>query len=307
MRDKPAAKEWQIAMVLRILLALGRLPLSVGQALGHLLGRWIYSVDRRHRSIVKKNLRRVYGDGLDERRMDCLAREVFHHLGQIPFELCWSLHLKSDDVTNYFEISGVQNYVKAIEKGYGTLILTAHFGNWELMPIIGHLLKMPLNIVFRRMDSPLLDQVIERIRGRYGAKLICNRKNASQIMRALKRNEAVAMLMDQNVDWYEGVFVDFLGQKACTSKGMAALARLTKSPVVPVFLVRDVRKFRVFIMPAFDFQETSDKIGDIKNATQAYNDVIGSFVKQHPEQWFWVHQRWKTKPYHPWPRNQITG
>jgi KDO2-lipid IV(A) lauroyltransferase len=157
------------------------------------------------------------------------------------------------------------------------------------------------------MDSPLLDQVIERIRGRYGAKLICNRKNASQIMRALKRNEAVAMLMDQNVDWYEGVFVDFLGQKACTSKGMAALARLTKSPVVPVFLVRDVRKFRVFIMPAFDFQETSDKIGDIKNATQAYNDVIGSFVKQHPEQWFWVHQRWKTKPYHPWPRNQITG
>jgi KDO2-lipid IV(A) lauroyltransferase len=108
--------------------------------------------------------------------------------------------------------------------------------------------------------------------------------------------------MDQNVDWYEGVFVDFFGYRACTNKGMALLARRTEAPVIPVFLVREKSGFMAEFGSEIPLIKTEDIRKDLESNTQQYNRIIEDFVRRYPDQWFWVHQRWKTKPYCLWPR-----
>jgi KDO2-lipid IV(A) lauroyltransferase len=128
-----------------------------------------------------------------------------------------------------------------------------------------------------------------------------------RILQVLGRGEAVAMLMDQNFDCHEGVFVEFFGHRACTNKGLALLARHTRAPVVPVFLLREGQTFVAEIGPELPLIRTGDKTKDLEANTQRYNQVIEAVVRRHPEQWFWVHQRWKTRPYHPWPKMEEAG
>ena len=111
----------------------------------------------------------------------------------------------------------------------------------------------------------------------------------------------VALLMDQNVDWYEGVFVDFMGHRACTNKGLAFLALKTEAPVIPVFLIREKKGFKAEFGPEIPTLKTGDKQKDIEANTREYNRVIENVIHRYPDQWFWIHQRWKTKPYQPWP------
>ena len=108
--------------------------------------------------------------------------------------------------------------------------------------------------------------------------------------------------MDQNVDWYEGVYADFMGHLACTNKGLALLALKTRAPVVPAFIVRERGGFTAKFLPEISLKITGDTTRDVEENTQRYNNVIESFLRQYPDQWFWLHQRWKTKPYLPWPR-----
>ncbi|MGA7145389.1 MAG: lysophospholipid acyltransferase family protein, partial [Desulfobacterales bacterium] len=122
------------------------------------------------------------------------------------------------------------------------------------------------------------------------------------IIRCLNRGEMVALLMDQNVDWYEGVFVDFMGHRACTNKGLALLALKTGAPVVPCFMIREKKGFRAEFGPEISTLKTGDKQKDIEVNTQEYNKIIENVIHRYPDQWFWIHQRWKTKPYQPWPR-----
>ena len=123
-----------------------------------------------------------------------------------------------------------------------------------------------------------------------------------EVMKCLKRGELVALLMDQNVGWRKGVFVEFFGHRACTSKGLALLALKTRAPVVPMFLVRVQSSYSVHIGEALPLITTGDRTRDLESNTQQYNAVIESFVRRYPDQWLWVHRRWKTRPYKPWPR-----
>jgi KDO2-lipid IV(A) lauroyltransferase len=123
-----------------------------------------------------------------------------------------------------------------------------------------------------------------------------------KVLGILKQGEVIVMLMDQNVDWYEGVFVDFFGRRACTNKGLALLARKTEAPVVPVFLIRKESGFIVEIGQEVPLIKTGDKTKDIEANTQQYNKIIEDIIRRYPDQWFWVHQRWKTRPYQPWPK-----
>jgi KDO2-lipid IV(A) lauroyltransferase len=104
------------------------------------------------------------------------------------------------------------------------------------------------------------------------------------------------------LDWYEGVFVDFFGDRACTNKGLALLALKTEAPVIPVFLVREGLGFKAKFCREVPLIKTGNKTKDVEANTQQYNRIIEDFIRQYPDQWFWVHQRWKTKSFAPWPR-----
>ena len=281
---------------------LGSFPRAWTAAMADILGRMLFCLDKKHHNIAVGNLTYAFGHQKQPREIKKIARKVFINLVQIVFEIGWSLNLKKSRFPEYFKIDGYHHIKNAYEKGKGVLVLTAHFGNWELLSIISGMIQFPLSIVVRPLDFKPLDHFIFNLRTRFGGKIIPKKRSLRTIIRSLDRREMVAMLMDQNVDWYEGVFVDFMGHRACTNKGLALLALKTEAPVIPVFLIREKSGFRAEFGPEISTLRTGDKQKDIEMNTQEYNRVIENVIRRYPDQWFWIHQRWKTKPHQPWPR-----
>lgn len=282
---------------------LGLLSRRRTERIAHFFGKILFNVDKKHRKIALDNLTYAFGNEKQPEEIERIAQQVFINLVKIVFEIGWSLHLKENQFYEHFKIDGYHHIKNAYEKGRGVLALTAHFGNWELLTIIASMIKFPINIVVRPLDFKPLDHFIFNLRTRYGGKIIPKERSIHEIIKSLNRGEMVALLMDQNVDWYEGVFVDFMGHRACTNKGLALFALKTGAPVVPVFMVREKSGLRAEFGPEIVTVKTGDRQKDIETNTQEYNRVIENFVRRYPEQWFWIHQRWKTKPYQAWPRN----
>jgi Kdo2-lipid IVA lauroyltransferase/acyltransferase len=281
---------------------LGRLPRAWTGKMAGIMGEMLFRVDKKHRDIAMGNLTYAFGVQKQPREIKKIARQVFINIMQVVFEIGWSLQLKDSHFPEHFRIDGYHHIKNAYEKGKGVLALTAHFGNWELLTIIAAMIRFPINIVVRPLDFKPLDLFIFNLRTRYGGKIIPKQRSFRTIIRCLNRGEMVALLMDQNVDWYEGVFVDFMGHRACTNKGLALLALKTGAPVIPVFMIREKRGFRAEFGPEIPTLKTGDKQKDIETNTREYNRVIENVIHRYPDQWFWIHQRWKTKPYQPWPR-----
>jgi len=281
---------------------LGFFPRTWTLGMADFLGGMLFYVDKKHRGIAMDNLTYAFGHEKTPEEIEKIARQVFINLVKVVFEVGWSLHLKESQFAEHFKIDGYHHIKNAYEKGKGVLALTAHFGNWELLTVIAAMIKFPINIVVRPLDFKPLDHFIFNLRTRFGGKIIPKERSIHTIIRSLDRGEMVALLMDQNVDWYEGVFVDFMGHRACTSKGLALFALKTGAPVVPVFMVREKSGFRAEFGPEIFTVKTGDRQKDIETNTQEYNRVIENFIRLYPDQWFWVHQRWKTKPYQAWPK-----
>lgn len=280
---------------------IGFFPKTWTAGMADFLGGMLFCVDKKHRGIAMDNLTYAFGHEKQPEEIKRIARQVFINLVKVVFEIGWSLNLDERCLYKHFKIDGYHHIKNAYEKGKGVLVLTAHFGNWELLTVIGKIIKFTINIVVRPLDFKPLDQFIFNLRTRFGGKIIPKERSIHTIIRSLHRGEIVVLLMDQNVDWYEGVFVDFMGHRACTSKGLALLALKTGVPVIPVFMVREKSGFRAEFGPEIVTVKTGDRQKDIENNTQEYNKVIENCIRRYPDQWFWVHQRWKTKPYQPWP------
>lgn len=288
--------------IVRLFTLLGRLPRGLACRIGAVLGQLVMLLDSKHQNIAHTNLTHAFGGEKTSAEIRLLAEKVFENLGKILFEIGWALRLEQTQFERYFEIVGLSNLQAAFAKGKGVLALTAHIGNWELLTNVAAMTGYPLSIVVRPLDFGPLERFFRMFRTRFGGELIPTRKSMRMVLRRLQRQHMVAMLLDQNVDWYDGVFVNFFGKLACTNKGMASLALKTETPVIPVFLVRDALGFRAEFGPEIPLVKTGDKARDIEENTQQYNDIIESFIRRYPDQWFWVHQRWKTRPYKPWPR-----
>jgi Kdo2-lipid IVA lauroyltransferase/acyltransferase len=282
---------------------LGRLPASVSNPCAVLLGRLFFIVDFHHRRVAIDNLRRAFGTQLTDKEIRALAARVFENLCRILFELAWVLRLPENQWPRFFRLSGITNYEAAAAQGRGVLMLVAHFGNWELLPVVAHLARAKPRIVYRPLDASFLDRFIRENRARYGAVMIPTLRGAMQKMYlALRRGNPVAMLIDQNEVLHKGVFADFFGHPACTNASMALLSLRSGAPVVPVFLIRqEDGKFRVEFGPAVYPLRTGDKTKDVEENTQRYNHIIETYVRRYPDQWFWVHQRWKTPHMRAWP------
>jgi KDO2-lipid IV(A) lauroyltransferase len=158
------------------------------------------------------------------------------------------------------------------------------------------LLIKPAVAVYRTLDSALLEHIVLRVRSAAGNTLIPKEHAMRAMIRSLKRNEIVGILIDQNVAWYEGVFVDYFGRPACTTNGLALLALHTKAPVLPGYIVRlHDGRYRLVIGPEVEITRTGDRDADVLANTQRFTKVIEDTVRRYPDQWFWVHQRWKSQ------------
>jgi KDO2-lipid IV(A) lauroyltransferase len=280
----------------------GKIPLEQGSRIGAVVGRGLYRLDIKHRAVAINNLEHALG--IERRQAEDLALEVFQNLGKILFETVWLWTQPHKTIAPHFHIEGRSNLEKASAKGRGVLVLTAHFGNWELLAYIAYMTGYPIDVIYRPLDFAPLDKLVTHKRARFGSHPIPKRRSLRPILRALKNRHLVGFLMDQSCDWYDGVVSPFFHQPVFTNKGMALVALKSKSPVVPLFLVRDGTQFTGHFLPEIELAATGDKINDIETNSARFAAVIEKFVRQYPEQWFWVHRRWKHKMYCPWPREK---
>lgn len=275
---------------------LGLLPRNAAAAFCRTLARLWFALDRRHRRIAINNLTYVFGYEKSPVEIRAMARRVFVNIVWLLYEIGWAYRTPAAEIERSIRFSGLAHLRQAWEKGRGVLVLTAHLGSWELLVSAAAMLGYPVNIVYRPLDAKPLDLFFRKLRGRYKAQLLPKARAMRPLLKALRQRELVGILLDQNARRREGVFVDFFGKPASTNAGLALVARRTGAPVLPMFLVREGRRYRMVIEPEVPLVATGDKAGDIRANTRRYNQALESVIRRYPEQWFWVHQRWKRKP-----------
>ena len=272
-----------------------RLALRVGAWLGELF----YLFDARDRRIAMLNLSIAFPEkSVDERRR--ILRASCRNLGRVAAEFCHLPALDTERLASIvsFEDRAAWEHVIATAAERGAVILTAHFGNWELLAYLHGLLGHPITLVHRPMHNAIFDDAITAIRAKAGTRAIKKKAAAKEAIRALRRHELLVIPSDQNQTHSFGVFVDFFGLPASTTPGAARLAMLTGAPVFPAFLVREGEsgRHRVVTLPEVEMLRTDDRAADAVTNTQRCTRVIEDMLRRYPEQWIWFHKRWKTRP-----------
>ncbi len=278
------------------------LPPIILRRVGRLLGGIAFRVDRRHRSITRKNLRLAYGFEKTEAEIDRLARACFRHLGQVAADILGSFEVPAVRLRRRVRFVGLENLEAARQQGRGVILLLAHFGNWEMYPLLMPLVLGKFSGTARPLDWAPLERLMTRIRSHTGTTVHKKLGSVRQLLGQIKNGDVTGMLMDQNVDWYHGVFVYFFGRLVCTNKGLARIQQATGSPVVPCYIYFEKGRYHLACAPALDLVRLPDRTRTIEANTQTVNSFLEAMIRRRPEQWFWLHQRFKTWPWHKWPR-----
>jgi KDO2-lipid IV(A) lauroyltransferase len=282
--------------VASVLKFLGWIPHRVARGVCGVLAVLSYRFWPRLRRVGLFNLRLAFPEWTARRRRQVLFC-AFQNWGRMLADFASFPKWNRRNIERLVIYDGFENFARARDQGRGVVILTAHFGNWELSSFAHGVYGYPLGFVVREMDNPLLDALINRYRCLSGGRSIEKKDFARQVLRALNQNETVGILMDQNMLQGEGVFVDFLGRPACTTTGPARMARKTRAPIVLGLVIWDpmLRKYRLRFDPV-DWIERPDPEEEILVNTANFTKLIEEYVRRYPEQWLWVHRRWKTRP-----------
>ena len=280
--------------VMGIALPFYLLPITVALLIGERIGEMMYRLMSRRKAIGYKNLNIAFGDKLSCKEKERVLRSAFRNFGKSFVEVIHFPKMSKSYILKKVSIIGQENYLKAMIKGRGVIVLTAHFGNWEMSSYVQSAVGYPLNIVVRPLDNSFLDGAVTKLRTMYGNKLFPQKKGLRQITEALKNQETVGILMDQNTLPSQGIFVDFFGKQACTIPVIAILALRYGVPVVPSFIVRTgFDTHALYIEPEIEVMRTCDAQKDIRLNTANFNKIIETYIRKYPEQWFWIHNRWK--------------
>lgn len=288
---------WVEAAAVEAGLGLGRwLPRRVLLALGERLGAIVGHLDNRHSSIARGNLEAAYGDSLDPGQRESVLRACWRHFGRITFDALAFPQLRPESLGSIVRVEGLDNAREALARGRGALVFSAHYGHWEAGAYAMGLLGIPFAVIARPLDNPLLDRRLIALRQGSGNAVIQKRRAVRETMRALSRGAGVAILIDQDAR-HDGVFVPFFGRKAATTPTLALLALRTESPIVPVFArVETDGTITVHIEPAIDVRPTGERDADVARITAQCTAIVERWVRTTPEQWLWMHRRWKTRP-----------
>jgi KDO2-lipid IV(A) lauroyltransferase len=279
---------------------LAALPLRVAMWLGETVALLAYALDAPHRRIGRVNLEIAFPEKSPAERRRIL-RASFLNLGRMAAELA---HLPTigdaalREMVRFADEDWWNQHIGA-HRETGVLILSGHFGNWELLVYAHGRRGHPVSMVHRGIANPLVDRWLNRVRARAGTRLLRKSRAGVDVLRALKEKQLLVLPFDQNSTRGLGVFVDFFGLPASTNSGIARIALRSGAPVVPAFIVREGRSARhvVHVLPPiFDMERTGDFAEDVRRNTAHFSTIFEDMVRRFPEQWLWMHKRWKTRP-----------
>ncbi len=282
-------------LVLGIALPVAYLPLWIAYPIGETLGRLAFIVDRRHRRVACENLRLAFGNSHGPDEIVAMARSHFRSLGQTFVDVCRLIRLRPRQLRDVVEVGGTELLDSARARGQGVLFVTGHFGPWEYLPAAHiHLIGEPLTVVARPLDNPYLDRLLNAVRHRWGSRVVEKRQAMRVLLDVLRQGGRVGVLIDQHVSRGEGVFVDFFGHPACTTPAPALLALRSGAAIIPVVILRQGReRFRFLMGKEVSVARTGKVKEDIVAMTAAMTVALEELIRYRPEEWFWVHRRWK--------------
>ena len=288
--------EWiQYVLILLFIKIINVFSFKISLQIGRFIGLLLYLFDARHRNVAINNLMASFPEK-SHNEIKRIAKESSRNIGCTIAEMARVFKGGREWVDNAVIFEGRENIEKALEKGKGVLVVTAHIGNWEV-GALASARDFRLNFVVRPLDNRFINSLIYKLRIAFNSGVIAKKNAIREILRCLNKNEIVAILMDQNTSREEGMFVDFFGRKACTTPVVALLALRTGAPVIPTFTIREgIGKFKVVIGEAIEVVSSGDNQRDIEKYTAIFTGVIESTIRRYTDQWFWLHRRWKTKP-----------
>jgi Kdo2-lipid IVA lauroyltransferase/acyltransferase len=286
-------------MACPFLYLLSFLPPGWAVRVGKWGGRVAFVVDARHRHVTLTNLKAAFPDLRASQRW-ALARRAFENVGKTFLEIPGLSRQSREEILSRVRYVGADRneWARAREVG-GVLLLTGHIGNWELMALaFGWEEEAQLSVVVRPLDNRYFDRWLTRLRTRSGNRIILKRGALRGVHRALREGNLVGLLMDQGATGRDGVFVDFFGHLAGSSAALALLASRFRVPVHPVYIIRDPTGIgnTVHIGPEIPVLRTGRKRSDLRENTQRFQKTLEGIIREHPEQWFWMHRRWKGSP-----------
>jgi Kdo2-lipid IVA lauroyltransferase/acyltransferase len=287
----------EYALVWLIVKVVGALPRPLARAKGISLAWTVYLLHPRLRRVGMRNLAMALPEK-NRRERARILRGVFTSLGRQLAEVCLFPKYTRENVSKVVVYDGFENFERAFAGGKGVLFLTAHLGGWEISSFAHSLYGHPLHIVMRSLDNSYLDGLMRRYRTMHGNTTVDKDDFVRGLLSAMKAGETVGILMDTNMTPPQGVFVNFFGIPACTASGMARIALRTDAAVVPAFTIWDsvLRKYRLRFDPAVKLVRTGNDEEDVVANTALFTKIIEDYVRRYPDQWLWVHRRWKTRP-----------
>jgi len=271
------------------------LPARIGLMFGHAFGRLSFYILKKERLKALQNLDTAFGCSKSKAEKKNIAKKVFENLGKNLAEVIAIPKFSRDNINKYVFCKDIGILERFLREGKGVIILSAHFGNWELLAHYISMQGLPLNVIARRVRMDALEAFLGKMRKKNNVNVIYRDASAKEIVDLLRNKKFVGIMPDQDMDSVSGVFVDFFGKLAWTPSGPAVLNLLTGAPIVPCFLVRKAFGHEFLIGEPIELVNTGDRKKDIQENTLRYTKAIEGYIRKYPEQWVWFHDRWKTK------------
>ncbi len=284
-------------LVLAVARPLGWLPRGLARLAAGALGWGVCRLHGRLRRVGERNLELALPE-LTLQERDQILRRLFRCLGWQLVEFCRMARYTPENTRGWIRTESMDHYLAAKARGKGVLIVTGHLGAWELSSFYHSLMGHPMGMVIRRLDNRRLDEYVNGIRCLHGNRVLHKDDFARGLLTAMRKGETVGILMDTNMTPPQGVFVELFGRQACTASGLARVALKTGAAVLPGFMVweESERRYVLHFGPELVFERTGDEGADIVAATQQCTSAIESWIRRYPDQWLWIHRRWKTRP-----------
>jgi KDO2-lipid IV(A) lauroyltransferase len=291
---KGVAEYWLSWLIIR---TFGAMPRSMAHSAAQSLAGLAFHLAKRQRRAGLRNLQLAFPN-LSQAEQEKILRGCFRNLGRLLVEFTHFPELNNSNISRFVVHDGLENYLEGVRRGKGVIFMTAHFGSWELSSFAHALYGYPLKFVVRPIDNLCVEQLISGYRTLSGNVPIQRRSAARDILKALRQNEPVGILFDQNTTRSEGVFAEFFGLTAATTPSIALFALRTGAAVVPGFLIWDesLQKHRLRLDPPVELIETGDIEHDVLENTKRFNQILEEYIRRYPDQWLWIHRRWKTRP-----------
>jgi len=274
----------------------GNMPRNMNLTLGRCIGWVLYFLAFRRRKLALKNLEIAFEGEKDGRQLRKIAHRSFQFLVMNVTEFFQYSSLTWDSVSHYVSIEGEEYLKEALDEGKGVFILSGHFGSWDSLGAILVLRGYDFAHISKVPRSEAVSRFWLRYRSDLGIKVFSGRGTMKLALRHLRDNGVLGLITDQNARRSEGVFVPFFGRQACTLPSLALLARRTGSPVIPVYSYRTDKGHHVVVEKPLSFEPITDRDEDLLERTKFFTEWTEKVVRLHPEQWIWLHDRWKTRP-----------